>query len=121
MTGGTVVVLGPTGRNFAAGMSGGTAYVLDLDEGRVNTELVDLGPVPSADAEVLEVLVRRHAEETGSVVAEALLADWPAAVARFTEVMPRDFRVVMEAKAKAEADGLSENEVATKMMESLHG
>ncbi|HEY0903313.1 MAG TPA: glutamate synthase large subunit [Marmoricola sp.] len=121
MTGGTVVVLGPTGRNFAAGMSGGTAYVLDLDEGRVNTELVDLGPVPSADAEVLEVLVRRHAEETGSAVAQALLADWSAAVARFTEVMPRDFRVVMEAKAKAEADGLSENEVATKMMESLHG
>jgi glutamate synthase (NADPH/NADH) large chain len=121
MTGGVVVVLGRTGRNFAAGMSGGTAYVLDLDHGRVNTELVDLGPVPPADAETLEVLVRRHAEETGSTVAEALLADWPAAVARFTEVMPRDYRVVMEAKAKAEADGLSENEVATKMMESLHG
>ncbi len=121
MTGGTVVVLGPTGRNFAAGMSGGTAYVLDLDPARTNRELVDLGPVPSADAPVLEALVRKHLEETGSNVAEELLADWDTALTRFTEVMPRDYRTVMEAKAKAEADGLGDAEVAKKMMESLHG
>src|SRR5689334_14522504 len=121
MTGGVVVVLGPTGRNFAAGMSGGTAYVLDLDANRTNTELVDLGPVPAGESDFLKDLVSQHFEETGSTVAEALLADWDASLARFTEVMPRDYRVVMEAKAKAEADGLSEAEVATKMMESLHG
>ncbi len=121
MTGGIVVVLGPTGRNFAAGMSGGTAYVLDLDPARTNRELVDLGPVPAAESELLAGIVRRHAEETGSTVAAELLADWDTALTRFTEVMPRDYRVVMEAKAKAEADGLSEAEVALKMMESLHG
>ncbi len=121
MTGGIVVVLGATGRNFAAGMSGGVAYVLDLDEGRVNKELVELGAVEGDERETLEQLVREHAEETGSTVAQELLEDWPAALARFTEVIPRDFRIVMEAKAKAEADGLKDNDVATAMMEALHG
>jgi glutamate synthase (NADPH/NADH) large chain len=121
MTGGIVVVLGPTGRNFAAGMSGGVAYVLDLDEGRVNKELVELGAVEGDERETLEKLVRRHAEETGSNVAEELLADWPTSLGRFTEVIPRDFRIVMEAKAKAEADGLEGNEIATAMMDALHG
>jgi glutamate synthase (NADPH/NADH) large chain len=121
MTGGTVVVLGPTGRNFAAGMSGGTAYVLDLDERRVNRELVELTPVPDDHRARLEELVRRHAEETGSTRAEELLREWPTAVARFTEVMPRDYRIVLQAKAKAEADGLDENDTAKAMMEALHG
>jgi glutamate synthase (NADPH/NADH) large chain len=121
MTGGVVVVLGPTGRNFAAGMSGGVAYVLDLDEGRVNKELVELGAVEGDQRESVERLVRQHAEETGSTLAEELLADWPNALARITEIIPRDFRVVMEAKAKAEADGLDDNEIATAMMEALHG
>ncbi|WP_166139700.1 glutamate synthase large subunit [Nocardioides ochotonae] len=121
MTGGRVVVLGPTGRNVAAGMSGGVAWVLDLDERRVNGELVELGPVTGPAAAELEELVRRHAEETGSAVAEALLADWDTALTRFTEVMPRDYRIVLEAKAKAEAAGLDENETANAMMEALHG
>ena len=70
MTGGVVVVLGATGRNFAAGMSGGYAFVLDLDEGRVNPELVELGPVTGDAATELKTLVTRHAEETGSTVAD---------------------------------------------------
>ena len=102
-------------------MSGGVAWVLDLKEHRVNTELVELGPVEGEAAAELEQLVRDHLEETGSEVAEALLADWPSALARFTEVMPTDFRVVLEAKAKAEADGLNESETATAMMDALHG
>src|SRR5690606_13537159 len=69
MTGGRVVVLGPTGRNFAAGMSGGVAWVLDLAESRVNGELVELGPVAADRADELEQIVRRHLEETGSEVA----------------------------------------------------
>ncbi|MBV9830841.1 MAG: glutamate synthase subunit alpha, partial [Marmoricola sp.] len=121
MTGGRAVVLGRTGRNFAAGMSGGIAWVLDLKEQRVNTELVDLAPVTDESADELEELVRAHAEETGSRVAAELLEDWETSLTRFTEVIPRDFRVVMEAKAKAEADGLDEQETATRMMEALHG
>jgi glutamate synthase (NADPH/NADH) large chain len=121
MTGGTVVVLGPTGRNFAAGMSGGVAFVLDLDEGRVNPELVELAPVQESAAVELETAVRRHLEETGSAVAARLLEDWPAALARFTEVMPSDFKRVLEAKAEALEEGLTEDEAATRMMEALHG
>ena len=121
MTGGRVVVLGKTGRNFAAGMSGGIAWVLDLKEQRVNPELVELGPVTGASAEELEQLVRAHQEETGSTVAEELLADWGAALARFTEVMPTDYRKSLEVKAKAEEAGLDENETAHAMMEALHG
>ncbi|WP_244927624.1 glutamate synthase large subunit [Nocardioides sp. W7] len=121
MTGGRVVVLGKTGRNFAAGMSGGVAWVLDLKDFRVNKELVELGPVTGQAAVDLEGLVRAHAEDTGSEIAAQLLADWDTALTRFTEVMPRDYRIVLEAKAKAEADGLDENETAHKMMEALHG
>jgi glutamate synthase (NADPH/NADH) large chain len=120
-TGGAVVVLGRTGRNFAAGMSGGVAWVLDLKDQRVNKELVELAPVTEDAAAELEDLVRTHFEETGSTVAEELLADWETSLTRFTEVIPRDFRIVMDAKAKAEADGLSENEIANAMMEALHG
>ncbi len=121
MTGGRVVVLGPTGRNFAAGMSGGVAFVMDLDEQRVNPELVELAPVDGDAAQELHELVRRHHEETGSTVAEELLADWDSAVRRFTEVMPSDFKRVLEAKAEALEEGLTEDETAAKMMEALHG
>ncbi|ABL82524.1 MULTISPECIES: glutamate synthase large subunit [unclassified Nocardioides] len=121
MTGGRVAVLGRTGRNFAAGMSGGVAWVLDLQPGRVNPELVELGPVSGAAAAELEQLVRAHLEETGSTVAEELLADWETALTRFTEIMPTDYRKSLAAKAKAEADGLDENETAHAMMEALHG
>src|SRR5450755_3531739 len=98
MTGGVVVVLGATGRNFAAGMSGGIAYVLDADENRVNTEMVEVEPLDAADREQLEELVRRHAVETGSVVAGTLLADWSSAVERFAKVMPRDYKRVLAAR-----------------------
>ncbi len=121
MTGGVVVVLGSTGRNFAAGMSGGYAFVLDLDEGRVNTELVQLNKVEGEAVEELRTIVRRHHEETGSTVAEELLADWPAALARFTEVMPGDFKRVLDARAEALEEGLDEDEAEARIMEVLHG
>jgi len=105
MTGGTVVVLGPTGRNFAAGMSGGSAYVWRLDPLRVNHELVDLEPLSTSDAERLRELVARHQAETDSSVAAALLARWDSAVTEFTAVVPRDYRRVMETIRAAEADG----------------
>jgi glutamate synthase (NADPH/NADH) large chain len=121
MTGGVVVVLGRTGRNFAAGMSGGVAYVLDLVEGRVNPELVELAKVEGKAADELEMLVRRHLEETESPVAEALLADWHASLARFTEVMPSDYKRVLQAREEALEEGLDEDETAARIMEVLHG
>jgi glutamate synthase (NADPH/NADH) large chain len=104
MTGGTVVVLGSTGRNFAAGMSGGRAFVWRLDRERINAELVDLRPV-TEQSEVLRGLVERHRAETGSAVAERLLADWEPAVTEFTEIVPRDYQRVMDAMRAAEAAG----------------
>ena len=99
MTGGRVVVLGETGINFAAGMSGGIAWVLDPDgelEGNCNTELVDLEPVGEAFAIELHDLVAEHAARTGSVLARELLADWEGCCPRFTQVMPRDYRLALE-------------------------
>jgi glutamate synthase (NADPH/NADH) large chain len=121
MTGGVVVVLGPTGRNVAAGMSGGYALVLDLDEARVNPELVELAPVSGRAAEELRSLVEQHAEETGSDVAAALLADWDSSLARFTEVMPRDFKRVLAAREEALEQGLDEEQANARIMEVLHG
>ncbi|KAF4407293.1 glutamate synthase large subunit [Streptomyces lycii] len=119
MTGGQAVVLGETGRNFAAGMSGGVAYVIDLDPDNVNAELVSaVGALDAADAEWLHGVVRRHREETGSTVAEALLADWDTAVTRFAKVMPATYKAVLAAKDAAERAGLSEPETHEKMMEA---
>jgi glutamate synthase (NADPH/NADH) large chain len=117
MTGGRVVILGPTGRNVAAGMSGGSAYVLDLDEDLVNREMVETRPVPAETADELRTLVRKHHEETGSAVAEQLLAHWEQSLARFTEIMPVNYRLVLEARAAAEAEGLSEEDTTARMME----
>ncbi|MGH3412679.1 MAG: glutamate synthase large subunit [Marmoricola sp.] len=121
MTGGIAVVLGSTGRNFAAGMSGGTAYVLDLDEGRLNPGLVELEQVPESDSDLLRGLVSRHAEETGSPLAELLLADWGATLARFRRVMPRDFKRVLEAREQLRAQGYDDDETDDRIMEVLHG
>jgi glutamate synthase (NADPH/NADH) large chain len=123
MTGGIVVVLGRTGRNFAAGMSGGVAYVLDLRRSRVNHELVDLLEPDEADGELLLGLVTRHREETESAVAKRLLADWGASLPRFTKVMPRDYARVLAVRAQAELDGLDldSDVVWSRIMEASHG
>jgi glutamate synthase (NADPH) large chain len=107
MTGGTVLILGPHGRNLAAGMSGGVAYVLDLAAGRVNREMVDLDPLSDRDAEQIHRLLLRHAAETGSAVAGALLAAWPASADRFAKVMPRDYKRVLEEAAASVDEVLS--------------
>jgi glutamate synthase (NADPH/NADH) large chain len=99
MTGGVVAVLGDTGRNFAAGMSGGVAYVYD-DDGtfadRANTEMVSLSEeLEERDRRMLRRLVENHAEYTGSERAETLLADWEAALADFVKVMPDAYAEVI--------------------------
>src|SRR5207342_232659 len=101
MTGGRAVILGPTGRNLAAGMSGGIAYVLALDPGSVNRELVEVEGRDDDDVTFLADVVARHAEETGSDVARRLLGDWPGALALFSKIMPRDYKRVLEAQAAA--------------------
>ena len=105
MTGGLAVILGPTGRNFAAGMSGGVAYVLDLDPTQVNAELVEFNSLDAVDSEVLRELVVSHVENTGSNRGEELLATWSAAVTRFTKVIPREYKRILEIEREAIARG----------------
>jgi glutamate synthase (ferredoxin) len=108
MTGGRVVVLGPTGRNFAAGMSGGIAYVLDVSGTfgtRCNRALVDLEDVEDdEDVALVRSLIERHVMYTDSAYARALLDDWRNTVTRFVKVMPRDYKRVLLAEAKARAE-----------------
>ncbi|MBM3676271.1 MAG: glutamate synthase large subunit [Actinobacteria bacterium] len=95
MTGGIAVILGRTGRNFAAGMSGGIAYVLDEDgrfADRCNMELVGFDPIEEEDSARVRALVEEHHARTGSTVAERLLADWDGAIGRFVKVMPHDYK-----------------------------
>jgi glutamate synthase (NADPH/NADH) large chain/glutamate synthase (ferredoxin) len=103
MTGGRVVVLGPTGRNFAAGMSGGIAYVYDetgdFAQRRCNRSSVSFEELDEADALELRALVVEHAQRTGSAVAERLLGDWEVSLERFVKVMPDDLRRVLDEQA----------------------
>ena len=109
MTGGVVVILGPTGRNFAAGMSGGIAYVYDKErrfKERCNLDLVDLEELDEHDDEQVRALVAEHVARTGSMVGRNLMASWERSRERFVKVMPRDYRRVLEeraARAAAEA------------------
>jgi glutamate synthase (NADPH/NADH) large chain len=96
MTGGKVAILGPTGRNVAAGMSGGVAYIADLDPADVNPEMVDLNPLDDGDRETLRRMLTEHVQETGSPVAEGLLDQ----LDRFTKVMPRDYKRVLAEMAQ---------------------
>lgn len=113
MTGGRAVILGPTGRNFAAGMSGGIAFVFDPDgvfPKRVNQEMVDLEEPDDDDTRWLKDRVEKHRHETGSDVAARILADWDTASTQFVKVMPTDYRTVLEAAAAARAAGEDETE-----------
>ena len=113
MTGGRVVVLGATGRNFGAGMSGGIAYVYDPSRSfapKVNPELVELESLDADDQIWLKEIVERHVTETGSVVGKEILNEFEKACADFIKVMPRDYRRVLEATQQAIAEGRSVEE-----------
>jgi glutamate synthase domain-containing protein 3 len=108
MTGGRIVVLGRTGRNFAAGMSGGVAYVLDTIGGfdtRCNREMVDLDPLTLEDFELVQSLLRRHLRYTESSFAARVLRDWTSMVPLLVKIMPRDYKRVLAAQQRAEAEG----------------
>ena len=111
MTGGLAVILGGTGRNLGAGMSGGTAYIHDLRPERVNAESLASGelellPLGGADVEILTDLLTRHRDETDSVVAAKMLENLDDTVARFTKVLPRDYAAVLQTRQTAIDEGL---------------
>ena len=121
MTGGRVVVLGSVGRNFAAGMSGGLAFVYDIEEKlhvRVNMEMVELEQPDADDLVWLKTQIERHRGETGSAVASYLLRNWDASVECFTKITPNDYKRVLQATAQAEAEG---TDPLTAIMASAHG
>jgi len=118
MTGGTVVILGSIGRNFAAGMSGGMAFVLDLEESLVNTEMVDLLTLPAVHEDFVKSSLSNFFVESGSAVAKDLLSDWDKSKSRFTLVMPRDYARVLEVMAKAQREGMP---VDNAVMEVVNG
>ncbi|MGN2615088.1 glutamate synthase large subunit [Aliivibrio fischeri] len=113
MTGGVAVILGSTGRNFAAGMSGGIAYVWDKSgdfESKLNPELVDLDPIEQEDKDLLLEMLTKHVEFTGSEVAQSFLDNFEANLASLAKVMPRDYKAVLQ-KRKAEAQQAQTEEV----------
>jgi glutamate synthase (NADPH/NADH) large chain len=124
MTGGRVVVLGPTGRNFAAGMSGGVAYVYDPQSvfgTKVNYEMVELESLSSTDLDELKAILTMHVSETDSAVAAKVLGSWATESANFRKVMPRDYKRVLEVMADAKSSGLSEEETLNRVMEVARG
>ena len=114
MTGGRVVVLGRTGRNFAAGMSGGIAYVLDEQEvdgvrfnRRVNLEMVELDELTDPEeCEEVRAMIQRHYVYTNSEVARRVLADWEDTLPKFVKVLPKDYKRMLQCLAEVEAAGL---------------
>ncbi|MGB7362931.1 MAG: glutamate synthase large subunit [Rhodococcus sp. (in: high G+C Gram-positive bacteria)] len=121
MTGGKVVILGETGRNFGAGMSGGVAFVFDPNstfEANLNTELVDIEDLEGDEFAWLKDAITRHRDETGSEVADRILADWSQQVNHFVKVMPRDYKKVLLAISEAEKNGADVDEA---IMEAARG
>jgi glutamate synthase (NADPH/NADH) large chain len=111
MTGGLAVILGGTGRNLGAGMSGGTAYIFDLKPERVNPDSLASGelsllPLGSADVEIVTDLLQRHFDETDSALAKSMLDTIDDTVARFTKVLPRDYAAVLATRQTAADEGL---------------
>ena len=118
MTGGTVLVLGNTGRNFAAGMSGGRAFVLDLDVRLVNTEMVDILALPGDQEEIIKSHISKFYAETGSKIAGELIKDWESSKKRISMVMPRDYARVLDVMAKAQREGLP---IESAVMAAING
>lgn len=121
MTGGKVVILGKTGRNFAAGMSGGVAYILD-EQGdfasRCNTQMADIEPLDEEDRETVYQMIQKHEEYTHSQKAAKVLANWQDFAPKFVKVMPRDYKRVLQAIKQAIAEGLSGDDALTAAFEA---
>ncbi|MFN0074610.1 MAG: hypothetical protein ACKVVP_24270, partial [Chloroflexota bacterium] len=115
---------GATGRNFAAGMSGGVAYVFDRDDrfaSLVNYEMVEVEPLEPGESSWLRDTIECHAELTGSTLAKMMLSEWTAYVERFVKVMPKDYKRVLNIMREAEEKQLSEAETLSLVMGAAHG
>jgi glutamate synthase (NADPH/NADH) large chain len=124
MTGGRVVVLGPTGRNFGAGMSGGIAYVYDPDDvfaAKLNGEMVQLQQLDDLDRDFVRDTIQAHSNYTESAVAASILGDWEAEIAHFKKVMPIDYARVLGVMKQADIDGLDEQQTLDRVMEAARG
>jgi glutamate synthase (NADPH/NADH) large chain len=128
MTGGRVVVLGATGRNFGAGMSGGVAYIYDPKAtfaADLNMEMVQLQTLTDSDTAFLVDVLQRHCDLTGSTVAYRIVAAWESEAQHFRKVMPTDYQRVLTVMAQAELVGLDEHATLDRVMESsragVHG
>jgi len=113
MTGGKVAILGPTGRNFAAGMSGGIAYVYDPQGAlpdNLNAEMVELEALDDDDVQWLRDMLGAHVDATDSAVGQRVLSDWESELTHFVKVMPRDYKSVLAAIAEAERSGANVDE-----------
>jgi glutamate synthase (NADPH/NADH) large chain len=118
MTGGKVTILGSTGRNFAAGMSGGVAYVYDPDgalPGKLNAGMVDLDDFDADDLEYLYGMIQLHVDATDSAVGQRILSDWPTEQQHFVKVMPRDYKRVLQVMAEAERTGIDPDEAVMEL------
>ena len=123
MTGGLIVVLGDTGKNFAAGMSGGVAYVYDTEKtftDKCNKEMVDLDPMSAEDYDIVRAMVRKHFHYTSSKVALNILNDWDTFKEHFIKIMPRDYKAVLEKRKKTKSKSISkflsaENQYSTNL------
>ena len=122
MTGGRVVIIGKTGRNFAAGMSGGIAYVLDKNQDfkiRCNLEMVELEAMDDdEDVKTVTGMLGKHVQYTQSTVAKQILDNWNDYRTRFVKVMPSDYKRVLNAIKTARENGMDEDEA---IMEAAHG
>jgi glutamate synthase (NADPH/NADH) large chain len=121
MTGGRVVILGETGRNFGAGMSGGIAYVYDPDgtfASEVNYEMVELEELDESDRTFLRDTIERHRDYTGSTVADRILGSWDTEISSFRKVMPVDYKRVLNVIEQSKAEGLSEEETVEEIMKA---
>ncbi len=118
MTGGKVIILGKTGRNFAAGMSGGIAYVLDFDSNLCNPAMVECGPLVSKrDKTLIRSMLSKHVEYTGSAFGRRLLEEESEVYKRFTKVIPSDYRKMLENIEKAQIAGYRDEEALMKAFE----
>ena len=122
MTGGKVLVLGSTGRNFAAGMSGGVAYVYDLEPANCNQELVRLEPLSNdAEAAAIQELLSRHVQYTGSELGRRLLENWEDTQSRITRIIPEAYEEMLHLIEQAKAEGHSDAEAHAMAFRIKHG
>ena len=117
MTGGVAVILGETGRNFAAGMSGGVAYIWDKNAdfaAKVNTEMVNLETLTSEDLGILKSFIEKHFQHTTSAVALQILQSWDQTTRQFVKVMPADFKAALASRNIKLADQIANKKVVYK-------